>query len=142
VIEAISAANHGIPAMVINKGKVHLNIWFDAHLGVPEDWVIAYSNNGWTGDNLGLIWLQKVFIPAIEGRVIGIWSLLVMNGHGSHCTCQFEEIARQNYIVPFWLPAHSSHITQPLDVGVFSSVKQRYRRGVQDLTGLAKHMLT
>jgi len=56
-----------------------------------------------------------------------------MDGHGSHYTHRFKELAQQNYIIPFWLPAHSSDLTQPLDVAVFSSIKQRYRQGVQEL---------
>lgn len=40
--------------------------------------------------------------------------------------------AFRNKIWLVWLPAHSSHITQPLDVGVFSSLKSTYRTAVDD----------
>ncbi|KAF2194850.1 DDE-domain-containing protein [Zopfia rhizophila CBS 207.26] len=56
-----------------------------------------------------------------------------MDGHSSHCTEPFERYARDHNIIPLWLPSHSSHILQPLNVAVFSSVKRRFRDGVQDL---------
>ena len=133
VIEAISWAGNGIPAMVINKGKLFLNIWFDEALGVPPEWLMGDSVNGWTNDRLGLIWLTEVFHKHTKNHIMGVYRLLIMDGHGSHCTHAFEDFARQNNIIPFYLPAHSSHITQPLDVGVFSVVKRRYRERVQEL---------
>ena len=42
----------------------------------------------------------------------------------------------ENKIWVAWLPAHSSHITQPLDVGVFSALKRRYRTHTDDLAML------
>ena len=50
--------------------------------------------------------------------------LLVIDGHGSHITIDVIEYARLNEIhllcLPS-LPSHTSHILQPLDVGVFKS---------------------
>ncbi|EKG09198.1 DDE superfamily endonuclease CENP-B-like protein [Macrophomina phaseolina MS6] len=37
VIECINAAKRRIPAMVIAKGKVFQNIWFDEDAGLPDD---------------------------------------------------------------------------------------------------------
>ena len=39
----------------------------------------------------------------------------------------------KNKIWLAWLPAHSSHATQPLDVGVFSPLKRRYRALTDEL---------
>ena len=37
-----------------------------------------------------------------------------------------------NYkIVPIYMPAHSSHLLQPLDVGCFLALKQAYGRSVK-----------
>ena len=33
-----------------------------------------------------------------------------------------------------YLPPHASHVLQPLDLGVFSSVKGRYCAGIRDIT--------
>ncbi|KAF2176519.1 hypothetical protein K469DRAFT_813225, partial [Zopfia rhizophila CBS 207.26] len=40
------------------------------------------------------------------------------------------------------LPSHSSHIIQPLDVTVFSSIKRRFHNGVQDLIRNSQNHVT
>ena len=132
VIECINVAKRRIPAMVIAKGKVFQNVWFDPNAGIPDDWVIAHSETGWSNDRLGYLWLTEVFDPCTKQHTKGK-RLLIMDGHSSHCSEPFETYARNNNIIPLWLPSHSSHILQPLDVACFSSVKQRYRRGVEML---------
>jgi hypothetical protein len=41
-----------------------------------------------------------------------------------------------NNIYLFFLPTHTSHVLQPLDLGCFSSLKTKYRRQVGDYTAL------
>lgn len=125
VIECINVAKRRIPAMVIAKGKVFQNVWFDKDAGLPDDWVIAHSETGWSNDRLGYIWLTEVFDPCTKQNTKGVNRLLIMDGHSSHCLEPFETYARENNIIPLWLPSHSSHILQPLDVACFSSVKKR-----------------
>jgi len=99
---------------------------------LPKDWRIEVSDNGWTTDEIGLRWLQNTFIPATNGRMIGKYRLLVLDGHGSHLTPRFDEICSQNDIIPICMPAHSSHLLQPLDVGCFSPLKRAYGRLVDN----------
>lgn len=56
--------------------------------------------------------------------------MLVMNGHGSHMTVEFLEYATEHNILLFTFPAHSMHLTQPLDVGVFQLYKHWHTNGV------------
>ena len=37
-----------------------------------------------TSDEIGLRWLQKIFLPSTFSRVKGKYRLLVLDGHGSH----------------------------------------------------------
>lgn len=55
-----------------------------------------------------------------------------MDGHTTHENDQIENFCIANLIEVQILPAHSSHITQPLDVSVFRSVKQVFRRLYRD----------
>ncbi len=50
------------------------------------------------------------------------------DGHSSHtCIClQVIEWSRSHRVIPFILTPHSSHILQPLDIGVFSHFKRVY----------------
>ncbi len=117
--------------MVIFKGKVHLSTWYkDA--AIPPDWVIAVSENGWTNNKLGLTWLRDVFDKHTSQRTVGKYRLLILDGHGSHATPEFDKFCSDRSIITLCMPAHSSHLLQPLDVGCFSTLKRSYRRLVRE----------
>jgi hypothetical protein len=130
-IESICADGYSLPPCIIFKGTVYQAGWFDS---LPKDWRLEVSNNGWTTDEIGLRWLQKIFIPSTNSRVRGRFRLLILDGHGSHLTPQFDRICAENDIIPLCMPSHSSHILQPLDVGCFAVLKRAYSRFVSDLT--------
>jgi hypothetical protein len=52
--------------------------------------------------------------------------MLVLDGHESHISAEFEDYCKENNIITLCLPSHLSHLTQPLDVGCFSVLKKRY----------------
>ena len=49
--------------------------------------------------------------------------ILIQDGHTSHVSIQLIELARANNVHILCLPAHTTHLLQPLDVGVFKSFK-------------------
>ena len=82
------------------------------------------SENGWISQVIYLEWF-KFFIASIPpARPV----LLIEDGHGSHVSFDVIELARANNIHLLCLPAHTSHILQPLDIGVFKSFKSRYAK--------------
>ncbi|KAM4062546.1 DDE superfamily endonuclease [Hirsutella rhossiliensis] len=103
VIESINCQGWALPAKVIFQGKLHQASWYES--GVPDDWHIAVSENGWTSDDLAL---------------------------NCHVTPEFDKYCTANSIVVLQMPAHSSHLLQPLDVGCFSPLKTIYGRKVQE----------
>ena len=68
-----------------------------------------------------------------KSRVLGTHRLLVLDGHGSHATPEFDAYCLENNIITLCLPLHTSHITQPLDVACFSPLKTAYSQLVLDL---------
>ena len=50
VIEFINLAKRRLPAMIVAKGKVFQNIWFDKDTGIADNWVISHSDTGWSND--------------------------------------------------------------------------------------------
>lgn len=134
-IECINASGWAIPTTIIFKEKVHIKGWYeDGRL--PGDWRIEVSKNGWTTDKIGLRWLLKVFIPATTSRTVGRYRLLVLDGHGSHLTPQFDKACSDNNIIAICMPPHSSHLLQPLDVGCFGPLKQAYGSFIESKTQL------
>jgi hypothetical protein len=52
--------------------------------------------------------------------------MLVLDGHKSHESAEFQEYCISHNIITLGLPAYSSHLTQPLDVRCFSILKRAY----------------
>jgi DDE superfamily endonuclease len=52
--------------------------------------------------------------------------MLVLDGYKSHVNVEFNKYYKENNIIPLYLPAHSSHLTQPLNISVFSLLKKAY----------------
>ena len=51
---------------------------------------------------------------------------LLLDGHKSHVAVDIVEWAKKNNIVIFVLPAHTSHVLQPLDVACFGPFQRMY----------------
>ncbi|KAM9936706.1 hypothetical protein OXX80_003745 [Metschnikowia pulcherrima] len=128
VIECANAAGWTLPAYVILKGQSYMEAWFDE---IPDDWHIKVSPKGWTSNEIGIQWLQNVFIPMTNRQTKGDYRLLVLDGHASHVSVGFNKICEKHKIVPFCMPSNSSHILQPLDVGPFGVLKTTYGERVQ-----------
>jgi hypothetical protein len=60
------------------------------------------------------------------GRTVGSHRLLIIDGHESHDSLEFQQYCKENKIITLCMPPHSSHLLQPLDVGCFSSMKKAY----------------
>ncbi|KAK9701312.1 DDE superfamily endonuclease [Popillia japonica] len=75
-------------------------------------------------------WFESVFIASmldIEGS-----KLLIFDGHNSHMTLPLIDSALKYNVELLCLQAHTSHILQPLDVGIFKAVKNAWRKVLQD----------
>jgi hypothetical protein len=131
IIETANSCGWALPPLIIFEGKVHLSTWYEDGL-LPSDWVIGVSDNGWTTDELGFIWLKEIFDKHTRARTIGRYRLLILDGHGSHVTPQFDRFCLENSIIVLCMPPHSSHLLQPLDVGCFSVLKRMYGRRVEN----------
>ena len=68
-----------------------------------------------------------------KSRTTGVYRLLVLDGHKRHHSAEFEVYCKEHKIVTLCMPAHSSHILQPLNVGCFSPLKQAYGRQIEEM---------
>ena len=126
LILGINAMGSVIPPFIIFGGKFHLSAWFKEE-NLPPDWVVSVSQNGWTNNNLGLEWLRH-FDTHTKRRTVGSYRLLIIDGHESHKSLQFQNYCKENKIITLCMPPHSSHLLQPLDVGCFAPLKRAYGR--------------
>jgi hypothetical protein len=131
VIQGVNALGWAIPPFIILAAQYHLANWY-TECNLPADWRIATTDNGWTTNAVGLDWI-KHFDYHTAPRAKGKYRLLILDGHESHHSTEFELYCQQNNIITLCMPPHSSHLLQPLDVGCFGPLKQAYGRQVEDL---------
>ena len=62
---------------------------------------------------------------------MGNYRMLILDGHGSHLTLEFDRTCTKNKIIPICMPAHSLYLLQSLDVGCFAVLKRHYRQHVE-----------
>jgi hypothetical protein len=132
IIECVSSKGVSIPPAVILKGKEHKAAWYEES-NLPPDWKLTNSANGWMIDEIGLIWLKHVFEPFSKLYLTGAKRLLILDGHSSHQTADFDKFCRENVIICLYMPLHTSHLLQPLDVGVFGPLKRSYGKLVEGM---------
>jgi hypothetical protein len=140
VIEAISAEGQSIPPFIIVKGKKHLRSWYEGS-SLPVDWAIALSENGWTNNKLGLDWL-KHFNEHTTNRSTGPYRLLILDGHESHQSTDFRAYYKEKNTIPLYMPPHSSHLLQPLNIGCFGPLKKAYGREIERLMRRSRTHIT
>ncbi|SLM41441.1 HTH CenpB-type DNA-binding domain [Lasallia pustulata] len=113
---------------VIFKGKQHMKAWWD----VFTTGHISVSENGWTDNDICFEWLKRCFEPETRPTTPEKWRLLLFDGHASHLTGQAIDFCLEHKIVCFCLPAHATHLVQPLDVGVFAVLAHWYKTLIRE----------
>lgn len=133
-IETISAIGNFIRPLIIFKGENPQNTW------LPEqtpDWCFTTLENGWISNFIAIQGLKNIFIPETRPEM-GSHRLSIMDGYGSYTSTEVLRLCKQNNIKLLFLSAHSSHVLQPLDLGVFAPRKSWYRTQIAELAQLGE----
>ena len=133
-IECVNAAGAALPPLLIFKAKNTNSAWIPTE--APLDWRFSTSNSGWTSDSHGFEWLTTIFEPNTRPENPNQRRLLIMNGHSSHMTANFIAHCMKHAIDLLILPPHTSHLLQPLDVGVFAPFK---RALAEEIDAVSRH---
>ena len=101
--------------MVIFAGKVLQEEMFNREKDRHIPLQVAVTENGYME---GSVWLKflEFFVANVHARRP---LLFVLDGFDSHLTLEAIEYARLHQIILFALPPHTTHKTQPCDVGIF-----------------------
>ena len=67
--------------------------------------------------------------------------LLICDGHNSHISADWLTHCFEHKIIPALLVPHSSHLTQPLDIGIFGPLKKVLSRKLAPLLLTQVHRL-
>lgn len=133
LIECVSLDGRALNPLVIFKGKLLQKAWKEAlHTAIE----ITMSENGWTDNSIGLAWLQNCFDEQTKICQKGQYRILIVDGHASHITTAAIQYCVDKKIILLCLPPHTTHLLQPLDVGVFAPLATAYKNGVHRITSL------
>ena len=121
VLGCANATGQAMPPFIIFDAKQLNILWTKGEVPGTR---YGLSKNGWTDQELFKGWLKDHFlIHAVSGRPL----LLLVDGHSYHYEPESIRFAKDNSIVIFCLPPHTTHEAQPLDVSLFGPLKQHWR---------------
>jgi hypothetical protein len=123
IIGAANAVGNHVPPFYIFSGKRWSDDLLDGALPGSSG---GMSDSGWINRGLFERYLSEHFSKHVKLDKTGPPTLILYDGHKSHLSLTLTEWAKENNVVLFVLPPHSSHLTQPLDVGVFGPLKKYY----------------
>jgi hypothetical protein len=99
---------------------------------VYEDFNISGQPNGWIDGKIFKNYIQNFFVAHIQQMrenhgEINEPALLIMDHHSSRDALDAELLWREHHILLLLIPAHSSHIVQPLDLSTNGEFKSKLR---------------
>jgi len=122
LIGAGSASGSAIPPYFVFPGKrMNSDSMKDASPGASG----TASERGWSNMQVFKQYLTKHFVSFVPVRSDSK-TLVLLDGHRSHVALVLAEWAKQNNIILFVLPAHTSHLLQPLDVACYGPFQRLY----------------
>ncbi|CUS22690.1 LAQU0S06e03818g1_1 [Lachancea quebecensis] len=147
VTACVSAAGKIVPPMVTASSSIAklktechtFNPRFETlarsklHPGVGENTLLLFTSNGWNNSKAFFEYIKwfdshtehLTYDP--EGNVPQKQRVLIIDNHYSHyCKSVLDYVAARK-IVLLLLPPNTTHVLQPLDVGVFSCLKKKVR---------------
>ena len=126
ILTFASAAGEMVPAMVIHKGERVQPNWLTK---APGDVRVAATTRGYITKakfhEYGLRFVRFLRQKNLNDRP----HLLIVDSHSSHLyNLPFYQVMKANNIHVFTLPAHTSHVLQPLDSTPFGQFKAHWER--------------
>ena len=122
VVGCISAGGIALPPMIIWSGK---SLSPKQTIGEIPGTLHGFSARGWMDRELFNLWFSKLFLHyAPKARPL----LLLLDGHSSHYCPDTIRLAAKEKVVIFTFPPNTTHLTQPLDKGVFGPLKLHWRK--------------
>lgn len=110
-----------LPPFYIFKGNRFRNELLEGATSCAQGMVIE---SGWSNAKSFQEFLEKHFIKYVQRGSEDQTVLLIFDGHKSHINIPVTEWAKEHNVELFVIPAHTSFILQPLDVGCFGSLQK------------------
>lgn len=126
VVGCVSASGQSLPPMIIWDRKTLNPLLAEGE--IPGT-IYGLSSKGWMDGVLFEQWFARHFLRYVpSSRPI----LLLLDGHSSHFSPRAVQLAAEEQVIIFTLPPNTTHLTQPLDKGIFGPLKISWRRICHD----------
>lgn len=99
---------------------------------IPSSIAVGTSKSGWMTSDIFYSYITKTFYPWIKEHNIPLPIVVLLDGHASHLSLPLCEFCNRNEIILVALPPNSTHIMQPIDVGVIFPLKSIWKRKRQE----------
>ena len=124
VIGCGSAIGQCIPPFIIFAAKRVNHMWTRNKVSGSR---YTSSESGWVDHDLFFYFIQKHFLAhAVSYRPL----MLLLDDHSTHGHCDLTSLkfARDQGIIIFCLPPHTTHKCQPLDCSLFKPLKENWKQ--------------
>jgi len=132
-----AAAERSPPALILPSSSTPKELWDSiARLDDSEEWSTVCEKKGFITEISFYDWL-KLFVQFLDENVRRNNEreehLLIVDQCSSHSSLRILEYAEQHSVLLYALPPHTTHYTQPVDVGLFGPFKEYYSQEEQKL---------
>ena len=111
-----NAQGHSVPPFFVFPGnRMRQELLENKSTGADGD----VSESGWSNTEIFHKYMENHLLKYIPHRTSAVPVLVLFDGHKSHISMELIEWAKKQNIILFVLPAHTSHILQPMDVECF-----------------------
>ena len=121
VVGCVNAGGNYLPPMIIWNTK---SLSAGQTIGEVPGTLHGFSPKGWMDQELFKFWFLKHFLRyAPRTRPL----FLLLDGHTSHFCPDTIRLAAKEKVIVFTFPPNTTHLTQPLDKGIFGPLKIYWR---------------
>ena len=114
---AIMASGKKIAPLVIFSKNLPRSNYSE---GLSDEWSFVCVDSGYTNSAIFLFLFQDCFVKQIcRSRSV----VVILDNHTFHLSTELKDYAKSENIELLCLPAHSTHLLQPLDVGFYHIFK-------------------
>jgi len=132
VLSYVNANGHSSPPMVIHKGARKNAEWTT---GAKRNVQVRCSDTGYIKGHLFLDYAKKFVEHLLDQGMLkeGEKHIVLLDGHNSHIfNIEFIDFMTRHGIEVLAMPAHSSHVLQPLDGTPFARLKALWKLALSE----------
>ncbi|XP_046395793.1 uncharacterized protein LOC124163054 [Ischnura elegans] len=98
----------------------------------PPAWGLGRTESGWMTCEAFFEFVADIFYPWLKKENIPLPVALFADGHSSHLSLQVSQFCEKNGIILIALYPNATHLLQPMDVSVFRTLKEHWKKKVHE----------